>query len=409
MRNLLNLSLFLLHNWQFYSLERNNYIKCIGKAHKNNLNSLLYSNVMVAVLSLCFMLFPILVERNIHKAVVYLAVSFIAILLAIITRYSITRHKNGKQAGLLFFRMLLVMYYLNTILFGIYLGVWSNPNRVAVTFMGILIVALFPFINPPSFNLGLTLGAMLIFSLSSIFTKVPENWIFDITDVLIAGIISIAFCWQVSMLRISLISSADELEKERDSYYNQSTIDELTQLKNRRDFTQTMQRFLTSFRSDDKWLWVAIMDLDYFKNYNDFYGHPKGDEVLRSIGRELNSLRDSTGVYAARIGGEEFALIRLEKETIALDGIISQLQQKIYDLNIPHEKSKTAPYVTISIGVYLMQCLNARIDPGALYNLADKALYIAKRSGRNCAVILGEDSRQYSIHGLEYRDKPCTS
>ncbi|MCL2878980.1 MAG: diguanylate cyclase, partial [Treponema sp.] len=313
------------------------------------------------MLALGFMLFPILVEKNIYKAGIYLAVSFLAILFAMITRYGIARFQNGKQASLLFFRTMIVMYYLNAILFGIYLGVWSNPDRAAVTFMGILIVALFPFINPPSFNLGLTLGAMLIFSVSTILTKVPEIWVVDIADVLIAGIISIAFCWQVSMLRISLISGADELEKERDSYYNQSTIDELTQLKNRRDFTQTLQRFQTSFRSDDKWLWVAIMDVDYFKNYNDFYGHPMGDEVLRSIGRELNSLRDSTGVYTARIGGEEFALIRLEKEIAALDGIISQLQQKIYNLNISHEKSKVVPYVTISIGVYLMQCVNTHI------------------------------------------------
>jgi diguanylate cyclase (GGDEF)-like protein len=187
-------------------------------------------------------------------------------------------------------------------------------------------------------------------------------------------------------MRIHFALNESKLENERNSFYSLSTIDELTQLKNRRDFTQAFQRFLVNYRQSDNFLCIAIMDIDFFKNYNDHYGHPKGDECLRSVGNILNNLQNSMGIYAARVGGEEFALLWFEKDSANADNIPALVRQKMCELNIPHEKSTVAPYVTVSIGVQIVKC-GVSDYTHTLYDLADKALYAAKNKGRNCAVV----------------------
>jgi diguanylate cyclase (GGDEF)-like protein len=279
---------------------------------------------------------------------------------------------------------------------GIYLSVWASPDKPATIFLCFLISALLMFINPPPFNLCLTAGAVIVFIASDIYVKSLENLIFDIVNTIIAGVISLYFTWYIGKLRLGLELSTTMLEDERDSYFDQSIIDELTQLKNRRDFQQTFRRYLSNYRTSDNWLCAAIIDIDFFKLYNDHYGHPGGDECLRAVGRVLNSLKDSHDVYAARVGGEEFSLLWFETEASHADVVISHLQESIKRLKIPHEKSKVSPYVSISMGVFIERC-GAPTDTQTMYDMADKALYDAKEGGRNCAVIFGNTIEQYKI------------
>jgi diguanylate cyclase (GGDEF)-like protein len=141
-----------------------------------------------------------------------------------------------------------------------------------------------------------------------------------------------------------------------------------------------------NYRQADNFLYIAIMDIDYFKNYNDYYGHPKGDECLRTIGKTLKDLQSSMGIYAARVGGEEFAMLWFAEDSTNAESVTVLVSRKMRELNIPHEKSTAAPYVTVSIGVHIVKCGSSN-DTHALYDLADKALYAAKNKGRNCAVI----------------------
>jgi diguanylate cyclase (GGDEF)-like protein len=203
------------------------------------------------------------------------------------------------------------------------------------------------------------------------------------------------FGWHIIMNRLSLSSIARRMENERNDFFDQSTIDELTRLRNRRDFMITFQRSLNHHRPDDKYICVAILDIDHFKNYNDFYGHPKGDDCLRKIGKALKDLQSKMNIYAARIGGEEFALIWFEREIANADNVASLISEMIRRLNIPHESSPVAPYVSVSIGVYAVQC-SASNDMDRLYKKADEALYIAKKDGRNRTVI-NTDYKKHEI------------
>jgi diguanylate cyclase (GGDEF)-like protein len=376
----------LITHWRYYGLEPDEYRKCVKQNFITNLYGLRQASFSVFVLAVVFAISPLLIEKNNIKLIWYLSAAAVALFMGIFLNHKCRQHKQGKMISRKFIYAMITLYYVNVITFGIYLGIWSNPGKIAVSFMVILICALFLYIISPLFILSLTLAAMAVFITLSIKVKTLDNWTLDTINTLFAGYVGLFFGWQSTMFRMSLISTAAKYQNERDSYYQQSTVDELTQLKNRRDFTQTFQRFLTNYRQSDKYLCIALMDIDFFKKYNDHYGHLMGDECLRAIGRTLKKLQESTGIYNARVGGEEFAMIWFEDKIEDAKEIASRVNQMVIDMNIPHEKSDAAPCVTVSIGVHVVPC-GSSTDKDSLYDLADKALYSAKSGGRNRAVI----------------------
>lgn len=387
----------MLYSLRYYTLGREQYHECLEKARKNNLYGLRQGNVVAAVLASAFAFFPIVIDGNYRKAAVYFITAFVALLLAVITNREIRLvNKYKKQIKKQYVYISATVYYINIMSFGMFLGVWANPGSFAVTFMILLVCALSLFVFSPIFNLCLTLCAMAAFITAVVIVKTPEIYITDISNVLFTGAIGSFICWRITMLRLVLMLNAYKLEDERNKYLDESTIDELTRLRNRRDFMQTFNRYLSSYRSSDDWLCVAMADIDFFKNYNDFYGHPKGDDCLRAIGVAFNRLKDTMGVYCARVGGEEFAFLWFEKDISHVDAVVSRINKLIKALKIPHEKSGVSGYVTMSVGVYIEKC-GASDDAKALYDLADKSLYSAKKNGRNCAIISGRDIAQYQI------------
>lgn len=378
------------YTWRFYSFGREQYQECMNKIFMSNLNNLRKANQIVAIFAGCFTLFPVIFERDLIKACIYISVALVGLLGFYCTNYLM--QQINVKTRLIY--LLIVLYYFNIIIFGIYLDVWSKPDSIASIFPCFLICSLLMLVVPPRFTFYLTLTAMTLFIASAFIFK-AQSVVYFISNTLIAGAISLYFCWQITKLRMGLEISTTMLDEERIKYIDQSITDELTQLKNRRDFNQTFQRFLSNYRASDDWLCIALADIDFFKLYNDHYGHPKGDDCLRSIGGALNSL-GSLGVYAARVGGEEFALLWFEKDCSHVNKIITHWTNAIRDLKILHEKSKVSEYVTMSIGVYVVKC-GTHHDTQVLYDHADKALYTAKSSGRNCAIVLGDEIKEYKI------------
>lgn len=134
---------------------------------------------------------------------------------------------------------------------------------------------------------------------------------------------------------------------------------------------------------------LLMLDVDFFKQYNDFYGHPSGDAVLKSIGRVLAE-QSRIGDLAVRMGGEEFAVLLPATDALAAMQVAGNLRQSVERLYVPHQLSAVSDWVTCSIGVTTMQA--SEWDEGQFLRQADQALYAAKRAGRNsCA---------------HYRDRP---
>jgi len=381
-----------MYSWRFYSFGREQYQECMNNVVlNNNLLNLRQLNIIVAIFAGTLSLIPIITELDFLKAGIYIGVAVIALLISFYANFVMQQINVSKRV----IYLLVTLFYANIMIFGTYLDIWSNPDTIAAIFPCLIICSLLLFVNPPQFNFYLTLGAMIIFVVSAIIFRTGVDATYLIANAFVAGVLGIYLSWHITKLRLGLEIGANKLEEERNKYVDQSITDELTQLRNRRDFMNTFQRFLSNYRASDDWLCVALADIDYFKLYNDTYGHPKGDDCLRSIGVALNSL-SALGVYAARVGGEEFALLWFEKDPGHVDKIINHWTESIRNLKIIHEKSKVSEFVTMSIGVYIIRCGSSH-DTKELYDLADKALYTAKGSGRNCAIICGNEIKQYKL------------
>jgi len=382
-----------LYWWRFYSFGREQYQECINNAFINNLASIRQGNTLVAIFAVVCSAVPLVAEDfNFVKAGICLGIGVVAILISAYANY-VMQQINVSNRVIYF---LITLFYANLMLFSTYFSTFGHPDKPASLVFCFFICALLLFINPPQFNLVLTLGAMAVLITCSVIVKDYSIWIYDVVYTVVAGAIGLFFSWHIAKLRLGLELSANQLEDERNKYVDQSITDELTQLRNRRDFMNTFQRYLSNYRSSDDWLCIAIADIDFFKFYNDHYGHPKGDECLRSIGAVLNNLKEELGVYTARVGGEEFAALWFEKDAAHVDNVITHWADAVKNLAIAHEKSKVNEYVTMSIGVYVSKC-GVYQDTKSLYDMADKALYTAKGSGRNCAVVCGDEIKEYKI------------
>ena len=160
------------------------------------------------------------------------------------------------------------------------------------------------------------------------------------------------------------------------------TTDELTSLSNRRSFDEVLKRELHRSIRDEKTLMLAIIDIDYFKKYNDYYGHPKGDQVLGLFGKLIKRTLRRASDFGFRIGGEEFAVITIVETQ--QDGIaaIKKVMRKLAAKKIEHEANPDSGIITVSVGVAYHHAEDIMTDE-ELYVAADKALYKAKEQGRN--------------------------
>lgn len=183
-----------------------------------------------------------------------------------------------------------------------------------------------------------------------------------------------------AMLRI--VSMQEELVSTNKKLEEMAHYDVLTKVMNRRGFDNMFDRMWKHHKRLNIPMTLAILDVDYFKKFNDTYGHIEGDKCLRHVGEALNQALLPPIDIAARYGGEEFAL--LLPGTSAAEGatVIKRLQEAIAALNIPHSASDVSPHVTISIGFGDSSISDDQED---FIVQIDKALYLAKKSGRNQA------------------------
>ncbi|WOJ93177.1 diguanylate cyclase [Congregibacter variabilis] len=173
-----------------------------------------------------------------------------------------------------------------------------------------------------------------------------------------------------------------QLQEARRQLTDLANIDELTGLGNRRLINQTLREEVNRARRSHGWVSVILIDVDFFKKYNDTYGHPAGDEVLRRIGDIMQRATARAGEVAGRYGGEEFILVLPGARAPEALRTAERLKRLVYEENIPHSDSEVSDRISISQGV-LSIMPDEDVDPGVLVDRADAALYEAKREGRD--------------------------
>jgi len=164
-----------------------------------------------------------------------------------------------------------------------------------------------------------------------------------------------------------------------------STTDGLTQLANRRYLDDYLRREWRRHLKHGLPLVIALCDIDYFKQYNDTYGHLDGDRCLVGVARALDAAAGRKADLVARYGGEEFAVVLPDTDEKGARSMIDKIRSNIEALAIPHARSEAGHHVTISIGVY--QGVPSSADVATALSAADQCLYAAKSSGRDCAVL----------------------
>ena len=278
-------------------------------------------------LIIIFILLFILDNKNTHLGIIWtLLPGYFAILI------------NGKRVGLIF---IIVFYTIMFYLAYMNIGIWNEGHWDYLDLSRYIFVVLM-------------LNSMSYMSESA----------YEISDK------------ELKQVRENEVKMIKELQKK-------AITDSMTGLYNRRYFNEKIPKILKTAQRNNAYISFFILDIDYFKDYNDYYGHQAGDEVLTKVAQSLQEFVQREDDFVFRIGGEEFAGIVNIKNIKEGEEWLSTLNEHIIKLNIEHLQSKLdIKKLTVSIGV-CSQLVTQLTDLDYFYKNADQVLYKAKESGRN--------------------------
>lgn len=161
-----------------------------------------------------------------------------------------------------------------------------------------------------------------------------------------------------------------------------SNTDTLTNLANRRHFDETLAKEISRHSRQSISLALIICDIDYFKQYNDTYGHQQGDKCLRQVANSIKKTSARGEDLVARYGGEEFAVILPNTNEEQASKIAEKIRARVHDLDLSHKTSEVSDHVSVSLG-FACVIPDSGTTMSDLIEDADRALYRAKREGRN--------------------------
>ncbi len=204
---------------------------------------------------------------------------------------------------------------------------------------------------------------------------------------------------KLAQQNVALEQAKLELESANQALHRLASVDGLTQIANRRRFDQALQSEWQRMGREKKPLSLILVDLDFFKLYNDCYGHQGGDECLKKVAEILDRNAHRGGDLAARYGGEEFAVILSGTDARGAMRVAESIRSDLKAMAIPHEASKISESVTASMGA-ASAVPAAELSVEWLIGEADRALYRAKLEGRDRIVCVDSQIRCQGEKGV---------
>ncbi|MBN1499330.1 MAG: diguanylate cyclase [Spirochaetes bacterium] len=350
------------------------------------LRRIIMVNLMCSIGIICFSLYAVIAFFS-GKYLISAIDSVIFIFMAVVL-FCLRKTKNYTASG--FMTAIIIGLVL---VFYVYAG-WYRETALMWTFVFPLI-AYFIF-GTYCGTVMLCIFFSLVMSIVVLSNFYEMNTVYTVktafryvTSFFVVSVIAYCFEYIRKKVQMELIEkneqlerNAGKLEKLNKILNRQATTDKLTCLCNRRRFNEIfLLEWNRALRSSSE-LSLLICDLDYFKKFNDTYGHPEGDFLLRQIALIFKRNMERPGDFAARIGGEEFAVILEKTGRSGAEIVAERIRRDIEDLCIEHMKSVKYKIVTISIGV--SSCIpDRRKSRQRLMKAADAALYKSKAAGRN--------------------------
>ena len=211
------------------------------------------------------------------------------------------------------------------------------------------------------------------------FALVMDGYVYDWQDEEVEFIVQItdqlAIAIQQSELYLQLQNANKKLQQ-------LAATDGLTQVANRRYFDETLAQEWHRLARDRQPLSLLLTDIDWFKSYNDHYGHQAGDDCLQRVAQAISQVIHRPADLLARYGGEEFVIVLPNTDTQGAIEVAKKIRETIAKLAIIHPDSTVSPYVTVSLGIASV-IPNRKTSPKILISQADQALYLAKNQGRD--------------------------
>ncbi|WP_164968096.1 diguanylate cyclase domain-containing protein [Arcobacter sp. CECT 8986] len=208
------------------------------------------------------------------------------------------------------------------------------------------------------------------------YSNMKSYLLYNLITIIIFSFAIIAF------IIYQIIKKDNQLTILNKKYKIESITDSMTKLYNRKYF-DTIFDNLPFISNANNWKSAFIMvDIDFFKQYNDTYGHDFGDETLKSVANALKTYFNKEFEYVFRLGGEEFGVVLFDTDEDILVECLEDINKRIVDLGIEHKGSKVLDVVSISIGAVIYQP-HSYISANKLYKIADENLYKSKQNGRN--------------------------
>ena len=177
-----------------------------------------------------------------------------------------------------------------------------------------------------------------------------------------------------------IVQNLDEKNKELSSL---SITDCLTNIYNRRHFQEVFEKKISLLNRHNHQFSFALIDIDFFKDYNDCYGHHAGDIALKELAKVFKSTFSRPNDYVFRLGGEEFGILFEVNDSVNALNIVENLRKKVEALKLKTCNISVSPYMTISVGLGNIKNITRDLDNTLIYDEIDKLLYSSKENGRN--------------------------
>jgi len=281
-------------------------------------------------------------------------------------------------------------------------GTTTSDKESAVAFICMLVLMQITFDIPPLMDLAMCVPAFAVFSMLSMSLKQPHYWQYDLLHGALALVVGFIMAQRKSRLQMENIIAGSRLREVNYELYHSSTTDELTGMSNRRQVFAQMDAVRADAIERGNYICCVVMDVDDFKLYNDRYGHPAGDRLLKLIGQSFTDYCIQHDLTVGRIGGEEFLAVWEDTEPDRCEEVAEHLRLAVIALDKPHEAAGEGHVVTVSAGA----CAVPASASEKLYYVTDKALYRAKEHGKNCSFRYLPAEREYRyIEPLDAKQK----
>ena len=234
-------------------------------------------------------------------------------------------------------------------------------------------------IPEPAFREHLSGNAAALMALLRVFSERSRH---DLDSLVSSNLTLLAQAEEMDIKNRELTETRRQLEHRNRDLERISALDTLTQIANRRRFDAALRQEWRRSARDEAPLSLVFCDIDYFKRFNDTYGHQAGDECLVRVAQTMEETLNRPADLAARYGGEEFIALLVDTEAEGARMLADRMRARVEGLRIEHRASSVAPYLTVSLGVATVVPRPA-LRAEDLVDLADRALYAAKEGGRN--------------------------